>query len=209
MTKGPTLLTRMREEMLVRRYSPRTVESYVAWVRRFLRYHGMQHPRDLGAEAVSEFLTYLASEQGVAASTQNQALAAVLILYDGVLGQRLEQYAQFTRAKRPERLPLVLSAEEVARVLDELEGTARLMAELLDGSGLDVRALRSSFGRNDDDLHARAQSWGSGGEEPAGRDPVKRLQRGGDGGCRGAGEGGRGVGAAARGAGGVRVSADG
>lgn len=149
------MLTRVREEMLLRRYSPRTVEAYVAWIRRFVRFHGLRHPAELGAEEVSAFLSHLATELGVSASTQNQALAALLLLYGTVLGQPLEQYAEFARAKRPERLPSVLSAEEVGRVLDELEGATRLMAELLYGSGLrlmecaELRVKDVSFDRGE------------------------------------------------------------
>jgi site-specific recombinase XerD len=102
-----------------------------------VRFSGLRHPADLGPEEVTAFLTHLAKARGVSSSTQNQALAALLFLYESVLGKPLEREQQsFVRAKRPERLPVVLSAPEVARVLEGLEGVARLMAELLYGCGL-------------------------------------------------------------------------
>lgn len=133
---GPRLLDRVREELRVRHYSPRTEEAYVFWVRRFVRYHGLRHPSELGVDAVSGFLTHLANDAHVAASTQNQALAALLFLYSRVLGRPIEQDADFVRAKRPRRLPVVLCPSEVERVLAQLDGMKRLMAELLYGSGL-------------------------------------------------------------------------
>jgi integron integrase len=130
------LLEQLRQQLRVRHYSPRTEEAYEAWVRRFIQFHGMRHPSGLGPEAVSSFLTHLATAARVAASTQNQALAALLFLYAHVLGQPLEQRATFVRAKRPQRLPVVLSPAEVDRVFAQLQGMKRLMAELLYGSGL-------------------------------------------------------------------------
>jgi len=118
-----------------RRYSPRTVESYCHWVRRFIHHHG-RPAEALGRDAIEAFLTHLAEEGRVSASTQNQALAAILFLYVHVLRVPLERIGQFTRAKRPQRLPVVLTTMEVAAVLDRMSGTPRLMASLLYGSGL-------------------------------------------------------------------------
>jgi site-specific recombinase XerD len=95
----------MRRALRVRHYSVRTEEAYVGWVRRFVQFHGLRHPSELGAQAVSAFLTHLAVSEQVAASTQNQALAALLFLYEHVLRRPLEEAAEFVRAKRPERLP--------------------------------------------------------------------------------------------------------
>ena len=106
------------------------------WVRRFIRFHRMRHPAELGAPEVAAFLSHLASRDRVAASTQNQALAAILFLYTEVLGRSLEEITAFVRAKRPVTLPVVLSQREVARLLDQMRGVFRLMAELLYGSGL-------------------------------------------------------------------------
>jgi site-specific recombinase XerD len=134
--RPPRLLDRLRDELRVRHYSARTEEAYVGWVRRFVRFHGMHHPSELGQSDVSAFLTHLAMVRGVSASTQNQALGAILFLYGKVLGRPLEERASFARAKRPERLAVVLSVEEVERVLAQLRGVPLLMAELLYGSGL-------------------------------------------------------------------------
>jgi site-specific recombinase XerD len=120
----------------VRHYSARTEEAYVSWVRRFVRFTSLQHPGELGGREVSAFLSHLARVDKVSASTQNQALAALLFLYACVLGKPLEEDTRFVRAKRPQRLPVVLSSSEVMRVLEELSGIQSLMAQLLYGSGL-------------------------------------------------------------------------
>lgn len=116
------LLEQMKRALEARRYSPRTIEAYLPWVRRFIRFHGLRHPAELGASEVSAFLSHLASQERVAASTQNQALAAILFLYTDVLGRPLEDVSEFVRAKRPQTLPVVLSQREVARLLGELSG---------------------------------------------------------------------------------------
>lgn len=130
------LLGRVREQIRVRHYSIRTEKAYVHWVRRFILFHGKRHPRDMGAPEVSAFLSYLASERNVAASTQNQALNALLFMYREVLGVDLPWLDDVVRAKRPARLPVVLTRMEVNQVLAQLQGTHRLMAALLYGSGL-------------------------------------------------------------------------
>jgi site-specific recombinase XerD len=119
----------------MRHYSRRTEQAYVSWVRRFVLFHGKRHPRDLGQAEVTAFLSSLAS-QGVSASTQNQALSALLFLYDVVLGQRLSWMNDIVRAQRPARLPVVLSRDEVASLLARLHGPVGLMASLMYGSGL-------------------------------------------------------------------------
>jgi integron integrase len=116
--------------------SIRTEEAYVGWVRRFIFANGKRHPRELGAREVEAFLTHLAMHGHVAASTQNQALSALLFLYREVLQQELPWMENIRRAKRPERLPVVLSREEVAALLDEMNGVTWLMASLLYGAGL-------------------------------------------------------------------------
>lgn len=120
----------------LRHASPRTIEAYQSWTRRFIRYHGRRHPAELGEHEVSAFLTHLAIERSVSSSTQNQALAALLFLYGKVLGRPLEYMANITHAKRPQRLPVVLSRSEVLAVLTRLEGRSKLMVSLLYGSGL-------------------------------------------------------------------------
>jgi integron integrase len=121
----------------------RTEDTYCGWIRRFILENGKRHPREMGAAEVEAFLTLLASRDQVAASTQNQALAALLFLYRQVLGVELPWMDNIRRAKRPERLPVVMSREEVRRVLAELRGTSALVASLLYGSGLRLlEALR-------------------------------------------------------------------
>lgn len=135
---APKLLDQMRHLLRVRRYARRSEASYVNWARRFILFHGKQHPATLGVREVSRFLTDLAANGHVSASTQNQALNAVVFLYKQVLEISLGRL-DFLRASRPPRLPVVLSRGEVRRVLDALpaeEGPLRLMVGLLYGSGL-------------------------------------------------------------------------
>jgi integron integrase len=132
----PRLLDRVRAAARLRHYSRRTEAAYVAWIRRYIFFHGKRHRAELGAAEVTRFLSSLAVDGGVAASTQNQALGALLFLYREVLVLDLPWLDGIVRAKRPERLPVVLTREEVAAVLRPLTGVPRLMASLLYGSGL-------------------------------------------------------------------------
>lgn len=134
--RAPKLLDQVRARVRRLGYSSRTEEAYVGWVRRFILANGVQHPRALGAPEVERFLTRLAVQEHVSASTQNQALSALLFLYRQVLGIELPWMENITRAKKPERLPLVLSREEVQAVLNELNGVRWLTAALLYGAGL-------------------------------------------------------------------------
>lgn len=131
-----TLIGQLRRAMRLRRYSARTEEAYVGWVRRFVRFHGMRHPRFLEAADVRAFLSDLAVRGRVSASTQNQARAALLFLYGEVLRSRLPWLDRVERAKRPVRLPVVLTRDEVSTVLSGLSGSARLVAILMYGAGL-------------------------------------------------------------------------
>ncbi|MDI1302665.1 MAG: integron integrase [bacterium] len=133
---APRLLDQMRDAIRTRHYSIRTEESYLQWVRRFILFSGKRHPADMGAPELEAFLTYLAVERNVAASTQNQALSAILFLYRDVLAIDLPWLDGVTRAKKPQRLPVVLTPDEVGQVLGRMEGTLALMAHLLYGSGL-------------------------------------------------------------------------
>ncbi len=132
----PKLLDRVREAIRARHYSRNTEDAYVAWIKRFIFFHGKRHPSEMGAEEVTRFLSSLALDGRVAASTQNQALSALLFLYREVLNQDLPWLEGVVRAKRPIRLPVVLAREEVQAVLAHLRGTPRLMATLLYGAGL-------------------------------------------------------------------------
>jgi integron integrase len=135
----PRFLDRVRAALRSRHYSRRTEEAYVLWIRRYIVFHGKRHPAEMGAQEITRFLTSLAVEGKVAASTQNQALSALLFLYREVLELDVPWLDGLVRAKRPERLPVVLTREEVHAVLDQLDGVPRLMAYLLYGAGL--RAL--------------------------------------------------------------------
>ena len=126
----------IRQACRVRHFSHRTEDAYCHWARQFIVYHGLRHPRDLGAPEVERFLTALAVDRHVSASTQNQALSALLFLYRSVLSAPLPQLSHVVRARTPARLPAVLSRSEVKAVLEHLDGTPRLVAALLYGSGM-------------------------------------------------------------------------
>ena len=134
----PRLLDRVREALRARHYSRRTEESYVAWIRRYIFFHDKRHPIELGAPEVTRFLTSLAVEGRVAASTQNQALSALLFLYREVLEVDLPWLDGIVRGKRPEHLPVVLARDEVRALLQRLDGVPKLMAYVLYGAGLRV-----------------------------------------------------------------------
>jgi integron integrase len=127
----------MRSEIRVRHYSIRTEEAYLGWVRRFIRFH-RQHPRDLESDDINRFLTHLAVHDHVAASTQRQALSAILFLYREVLKTEPPWIDDIFRARQPKRLPTVLSREEVAALLARLEGTVQLIVLLLYGTGMRI-----------------------------------------------------------------------
>lgn len=129
-------LERVRAAIRVRHYSIRTEESYLFWVQRFILFHGKRHLGELGAVEVGQFLTHLAVDRKVAASTQNQALNALVFLYKNVLERPLGEVADVVRARRPQRLPVVLSAREVKGLLLHLNGSYWLAACLMYGSGL-------------------------------------------------------------------------
>ena len=132
----PRLLDQMREKIRVKHYSIRTEQVYLDWVRRYILFHGKRHPAEMGATEVEAFLTHLAVRGNVSASTQNQAKSALLFLYREVLGVELPWLDGVESAKRPQRLPVVLTEDEVAAVLSRITGTVGLIARLLYGSGL-------------------------------------------------------------------------
>lgn len=133
---APTLLAQLRAEIRTRHYSPRTEEAYVWWVRRFVRFCGLRHPRDVGQGEVTRFLSNLAVDRRVSASTQNQALSALVFLYGEVLRMPVGWLTTLVRAKRSTRMPVVLTREEVRGILDRLPGISWLVAAVLYGTGV-------------------------------------------------------------------------
>lgn len=132
----PKLLDQVREVIRIKHYSIRTEQAYLQWIRRFILFHGKQHPRSLGADALTAFLSDLAIRGKVAAATQNQALNAILFMYREVLKIELPWLDDVQRAKRPHRLPVVLTRDEVRSNLAQLDGTIWLMAGIIYGGGL-------------------------------------------------------------------------
>lgn len=132
----PRLLDQVRDQIRLKHYSIRTERVYCEWVKRYIRFHKYRHPLEMGAAEVEAFLSDLAVRRDVSASTQNQALAALLFLYKQVLKQELPWLGEVVRAKKPARLPVVLSIDEVQRILNQLDGDVGLIARLLYGGGL-------------------------------------------------------------------------
>jgi integron integrase len=143
MEAKPKLLTVVREKMRARHFSYRTENAYIGWIRRFILYHGKRHPSEMGAPEVEGFLTHLAVERRVSASTQNQALGAILFLYRHALEIELPWLENVVRARKPAHMPVVLPRREVQALLGQLEPPFNLIAQLLYGSGLRLlEALR-------------------------------------------------------------------
>ena len=130
------LLDEVRKLARLRHYSYRTEKAYVHWIKRYILFHRLRHPKDMGAAEVTAFLSHLAAERGVSPSTQNQALSAVLFLYRVVLGQDLPWLEGVERAKKPARVPAVFTPEEVRAILSRLSGAKLIACSLLYGSGL-------------------------------------------------------------------------
>jgi integron integrase len=152
---APKLLDRVREAIRTRHYSRRTEDAYVHWIRRFILFHNTVHPSTIASREISAFLTWLAVQQRVSASTQNQALSAILFLYRTVLQVDPGRVEHVPRAVAPVRVPVVLSADEVRAVLRRLDGVCRLIASLLYGAGLrlqeclDLRVKDLDFDRGE------------------------------------------------------------
>jgi integron integrase len=141
--RAPRLLEKLREKLAVRHYARRTAGTYEQWVRRFLRFHGLRPPCEMGQEEINAFITHLAVVEGVSASSQTQALSALLFLYRHVLGRDAGDLTGVVRARVRRRLPVVMTPAEVQMVLSRLEGSTGLVARLLYGSGLRLmEALR-------------------------------------------------------------------
>ena len=136
--KPKKLLEQVSDSIQRKQYSRKTEQAYVNWIRRYILFHNKTHPKDMGVAEVEKYLTHLAAERQVAASTQNQALSAILFLYKEVLKTPMTTSFQFIGAKKPKRLPVVLTKGEVQQVLSRLVGEYHIIAQLLYGSGLRV-----------------------------------------------------------------------
>jgi integron integrase len=134
--KQPKLLDLLRQALRSRHYSRRTEQTYCHWVKRFIYFHKVRHPAEMGEPEINAFLTYLAIKEHVSASTQNQALSALLFLYRYVLSREIGDLGEVIRARKPKRMPVVMSREEVKAVLSNLSGDKWLMASLMYGIGL-------------------------------------------------------------------------
>lgn len=132
----PRLLDRVHDATRVRHYSLRTQQTYIQWIKRFIYFHNKRHPDEMGKKEIEAFLTHLAVDRQVAASTQNQALSAIFFLYKKVLGHELDWLDSVTRAKRQKRLPVVLSRMEARQILAHIQGTNGIIARLLYGTGI-------------------------------------------------------------------------
>jgi site-specific recombinase XerD len=130
------LLEQVREAIRLKHYSYRTEETYVQWIRRYILFHNIRHPQEMGVEEIEAFLTHLAVVDKVSASTQNQALSALLFLYKVVLDREIEEPIDALRAKRSHYLPTVLTPEEVRVIIGQLAGEYKLLIQILYGSGL-------------------------------------------------------------------------
>lgn len=172
------LLERVRYEIRVRRFSPRTEQAYVSWIRRYVVHHGRRHPRECGAREVGDFLSHLATVDHVAASTQNQALAALRFLYNVVLKEPLEEMDDVAPAPRSRYVPVVLSQREVRDLLSHLHPPVRLCAELMYGGGLRVSECVSLRVKDVDlDRHEIVVRAGKGGKDR--RTPLAETSVGG------------------------------
>ena len=132
----PRFLDQIAAACRIKHYSLKTERSYIGWARRFILFHNKNHPKDMAGPEIQAFLTHLAKDRAVAASTQNQALNAIIFMYREVVRTDIGDIGQFARAKRPRHLPVVLTRDEVCRLLACIEGTDQLMAELIYGSGM-------------------------------------------------------------------------
>jgi integron integrase len=162
----PRLLDRVRDRIRFRHYSIRTEQAYVDWIKRFIRFHGKRHPATMGIAEVERFLTDLAVVHNVSASTQNQAQSALLFLYKDVLGDELPWLDGVERARKPIRLPVVLTRQEAIRVLCELHGIHQLIGRLLYGTGMRIlEAMRLRVKDVDFDRRAIVVRDGKGGKD--------------------------------------------
>ena len=132
----PKLLDQVRQAIRTRHYSDKTEKAYVHWIKRYIFFHNKRHPLEMSEREIGQFLSSLATDGHVSASTQNQAFNAILFLYDQVLGKKIGLIDGVVRAKRPQRLPVVLTKNEVKEIINHMSGVPRLMVILLYGAGL-------------------------------------------------------------------------
>lgn len=166
MVTEPKLLDRLRALMRTKHYSIRTEDAYVQWSRRFILFQGKRHPSTMGAAEINEFLTHLAVDRHVSASTQNQALSALLFLYRELLGDDVPWLENLVRATKPRRLPVVLTRDEVRMLLGQMHGTKQLVARLLYGTGMRLlEALRLRVKDVDFDRHEIVVRRGKGDKD--------------------------------------------
>ncbi|MFL0811432.1 MAG: integron integrase [Agarilytica sp.] len=171
------LLDQVRQQIRVRHYAYSTEKSYCHWVKRFIIFHKKRHPKDLSADHISEFLTYLAVKEHVSASTQNQALCALIFLYRWVIGVEIGDVGGFNFAKRPKRLPTVLSKNEVRTLVSNLQGTYRCLAMLMYGSGLrQTEALRLRVADVDFDRNELVVRCGKGNKDRITMLPTESIE---------------------------------
>lgn len=155
----PRLLDRVREAIRARHYSPRTEDAYVAWIKRFIFFHNKRHPAEMAEPEINAFLTHLAVKEKVSASTQNQALSALLFLYRHIIGREVGDLGEVVRARKPKRIPAVMTRDETKAVLAHLTGDKWLMASLMYGAGLRLmeclrlRVQDIDFARNEITVH--------------------------------------------------------
>ncbi len=141
--ESPKLLTRVKQKMRTSNYSPKTIDAYVKWIREFILFNNKKHPSEIEKKEIENFLSFLAVKRNVSASTQNQALSAILFLYKNIVEKEIDWLDNIVRAHKSRRLPVVFTKEEVRRIFSYLEGTPRLVCSLLYGSGLRLgEALR-------------------------------------------------------------------
>ena len=162
MSEPKKLLDQVSEALRTKHYAYRTEQTYVDWIKCYIRFHKKRHPKDMGANEIREFIAYLATERKVATSTQNQALSAILFLYRTVLEIEIILPPGLVNPSRPKRLPTVLTHTEAMSVISHMRGTPRLMAKLLYGSGLRLmECMRLRVKDIDFENHPIRQAWGS------------------------------------------------
>jgi site-specific recombinase XerD len=170
----PKLLDEVRQAIRMRHYSPRTEETYVHWIKRFIFFHNKRHPAEMAEPEVARFLSNLATESHVSASTQNQALNAVLFLYRQVLRKDIGYVDGVVRANRPKRLPTVLTRQEVRSIFDNLDGSEWIMAMLLYGAGLRLLECLQLRVKDVDFFQQRDSSSQRQGRQRSGHDAARR-----------------------------------